>query len=184
MEIYARRDRVAAEQVGSPRTIREEDFVDFYNENLLAPFTRNGPLGAQPIPNATDIRFGENIRLVGHDVASQEVARGGEVELHLYWQADAPIPENYFVSVQAINLQTTGKAGQRDGEPGCNRFPTSTWVAGDTIFDRYFVPIAEDVEPGEYTLLVKMYNDAGTLPVTDGNGVVSDGAILMTITVQ
>jgi hypothetical protein len=183
MEIYARRDRVAAEQEGSPRMLAEEDFVAYYNEHLLAPFTRNGPLGAQPIPNPSNYRYGETITLVGHDVASQEVMRGGEVELRLYWRATAPVAADYFVSVQAINLQTTGKAGQRDGEPGCNRFPTTTWVVGDTIFDRYFVPIAEDVEPGEYTLFVKMYNEAGTLPVTGSNGVVSDGAILTTITV-
>jgi hypothetical protein len=184
MEIYARRDRVAAEQEGSPRIIREEEFVEFYNANLLAPFTRNGPLGAQTIPNSSDFRFGDQIHLVGHEVANREVMRGGEVELTLYWRADAPVEENYFVSVQAINLQTTGKAGQRDGEPGCNRFPTSTWVAGDIIFDRYFVPVEDDVEPGEYALLVKMYNDAGTLPVDTGDGAVSDGAILTTITVR
>jgi hypothetical protein len=183
MEIYARRDRMAAEQEGSPRTIREEDFVDFYNENLLEPFTRNGPLGAQPIPNSITYWFGDNIQLAGYSVASQEVHLGGEVELHLYWRTDAQVPADYFVSVQAINLETTGKAGQRDGEPGCNRFPTTTWVAGDTIFDRYHIPIAEDVQPGEYTLFVKMYNEHGTLPVTDANGVGSDGAALTMITV-
>jgi 4-amino-4-deoxy-L-arabinose transferase-like glycosyltransferase len=184
MEIYARRDRVAAELEGSPRTIREEDFVDFYNANLLVPFTRNGPLGAQPVPNPSRYTFGENIQLIGHDVASLEAVRGGEVELRLYWRADAPIAANYFVSVQLIDLETTGKAGQRDGEPGCNRFPTTTWVAGDTMFDRYFVPIEDEVEPGEYTVFVKMYNDQGTLPVVDGNGVVSDGALLTKITVR
>lgn len=181
MEIYARRDRVAAEQEGSPRIFREEDFVDFYNANLLQPFTRNGPLGAQPIPNASNHRFGEQIQLVGHEVVHREVERGGEIELHLYWRANSPVDSDYFVSVQAINLQTTGKAGQRDGEPGCNRFPTSTWVAGDTIFDRYFVPVEAEVEPGEYSLLVKMYNDAGVLAVEDGIG---DGAVLTTITVR
>ena len=184
MEIYARRDRLAAEQAGSPRTIRSEDFVDFYNANLVAPFTRNGPLGAQPIPNPSAIRYGEHIHLVGHDVTTQEVQRGGEVELKLYWRADGEVLQDYFVSVQLINLATTGKAGQRDGEPGCNRFPTSTWVAGDTIFDRYFVPVAEDVEPGEYALFVKMYSDEGTLPVVMGEDAPSDGAILTTIMVR
>jgi 4-amino-4-deoxy-L-arabinose transferase-like glycosyltransferase len=185
MEIYARRDRVAAEQAGAPRTLREEDFVEFYNENLLAPFTRNGPLGAQPIPNPSAFRYGDHIQLVGHSVGSVEAARGGEVELHLYWTTDAPISENYYVSVQLINLQTTAKAGQRDGEPGCNRFQTSTWVPGDVIFDRYFVPVEEEVEPGDYALFVKMYNEQGTLMVTEmATGAVSDGAILTTITVR
>lgn len=42
MEIYARRDRLAAERDDAPRTIRAEEFVDFYNANLLDPFTPNG----------------------------------------------------------------------------------------------------------------------------------------------
>src|SRR5690606_13813221 len=66
-EIFAQRDRVAAEMEGSPRIFREEDFVDFYYENLLDPFTRNGPLGSQPIPNPSTHRFGEQIYLVGHE---------------------------------------------------------------------------------------------------------------------
>jgi hypothetical protein len=146
-------------------------------------------LGSQPVPNPSDFSYGENIRLVGYQVASVEVERGGEVELHLYWRAVAPVTEDYYVSVQLINLQTTGKAGQRDGEPGCNRFPTTTWVPGDTIFDRYFVPVAADVEPGAYALMVKMYNEAGTLPVNgvpfdEDSGAVSDGVILTTIRVR
>ena len=188
MEIYARRDRVAAEQADSPRTIREEDYVGYFNANLLEPFTRDGPLGAQPIPNPANIRFGEQIRLVGYDVNADAATPGGEVELNLYWRTDAPVTENYFVSAQLINLPTTAKAGQRDGEPGCNRFPTTTWVAGDTLFDRYFVPIDAAAPPGEYTLLVKLYNEQGTLTVLDesgdGNRVAGDGAILTTVRVE
>ena len=49
------------------------------------------------------------------------------------------------------------KAGQRDGEPVCNNLPTSRWLAGDTIIDRYYIPIFADAPPGTYTLLAGMY---------------------------
>ncbi|HXF61504.1 MAG TPA: hypothetical protein VNK95_07800, partial [Caldilineaceae bacterium] len=98
-------------------------------------------------------------------------------------------PGDYFVSIQVIDLATTGKAGQRDGKPGCNRFPTTTWVVGDRIFDRYHVPIAPDARPGDYTLFVTLYSmdEAQTtqtpLPATDGAGNAVVGAMLTTITV-
>ena len=53
-----------------------------------------------------------------------------------------------------------------------------------TIFDRYVVPIDANAAPGQYTLLVKMYNDQGALPVKNEDGSASDGAIMGTVTVQ
>ncbi|HXF60764.1 MAG TPA: glycosyltransferase family 39 protein, partial [Caldilineaceae bacterium] len=84
LEIYARRDRVAAEQAGAPRLFRDEEYTPYFNARLLAPFTRNGPLGAQPIPTPTDVRFGDAIQLLGYRVDRVEVAAGGELEVTLY----------------------------------------------------------------------------------------------------
>ena len=69
-----------------------------------------------------------------------------------------------------IDLHDLRKAGQRDGEPGCNRYPTSAWIAGDLISDRYRVPVAEDASPGEYTLLVSVYSEDGSVDVIDEAG--------------
>jgi hypothetical protein len=186
MEIYARRDRVAEAEAAAPRTLADEDYTPFFNANLLDPFTRNGPLGAQPIPAPVQFHYGsDTIHLIGYSVDRDQVAPGGELEVVLYWTASAPPDKDYFVSVQVINLETTGKAGQRDGEPGCNRFPTSTWVPGDRIYDRYHVPIAADAAPGDYVLYVTLYDDAQTpLPVTDQAGQPVSGAVLTTVRVQ
>ncbi len=189
MEIYARRDRVAAEQAGSPRRLPAEAYTDHFNHRLLAPFTRNGPLGTQPIPFPTAYRFGEHIELLGYHVDSNQVIPGGEAAVELYWTTAAPLDVNYFVSIQIINLVDAHKVGQRDGEPGCNRFPTTSWVAGDRLFDRYHVPIAQDAQPGDYTLYVTMYemNAAdgaqSSLPVMGSDGQLLSGAALTTITV-
>ena len=62
------------------------------------------------------------------------------------------------------------KAGQRDGQPSCNHHPTTTWLPGDTIADRYTIPIEADARPGEYTLLIGMYVGDQRLEVYTADG--------------
>lgn len=185
LEIYARNDRLPPPPNFTPLVLDEAKFAPYFNNNLLdTNFPRNGRLGQQPIPNPSPYRFGDSIHLLGYRVDKQQVAPGGEMTVELYWTTDAPIAANYFVTVQVLDPATNGKAGQRDGEPGCNRFPTSSWVPGDRLFDRYVVPIAGDAAPGDYVLYLALYNDAGTLPVTNtADGSVGGGAVLLPITV-
>lgn len=190
LEIYARRDRLPPPPGFTPRVLDEADYASYFNQNLLGTdFLHNGPLGDQPIPNPTPYRFGDSIRLLGYQVDTQQVTPGGELTVDLYWRTDAPIADDYFVTAQVIDPVTNGKAGQRDGEPGCNAYPTSSWVVGDRLFDRYVVPIAEEAAPGDYMLYIALYNDAGTLPVTNtatdpmSDGSVSGGALLLPIKV-
>ena len=184
LEIWARRDRLADEMAGSPRMLADEAYTPVYNATLLSPnFLRNGPVGAVPIPNPTDVRFGDAIHLLGYRVDRSEVAPGGEVEVELYWRTDAKLTTNYFVSLQVLDPVTAGKAGQRDGEPGCNRVPTTRWTPGDRIFDRYVVPMAADAVGGTYNLALIVYNDQGALPVTGADGQVSGSAVLVPLTV-
>ena len=191
MEIYARRDQLAIEDTGTPRSFAEESYTPYFNTRLLAPFTPNGPLGVQAVPNPTNFHFGAQgeIALLGYTVDRNWVASGDEVEVTLYWQTAVPLDHDYYVSIQVIDLSDAHKVGQRDGEPGCNRFPTSLWVPGDRLFDRYYVPIDAAARSGDYRLYVTMYQmDDLTgpqiaLPVTDPSGQPVPGASLTTITV-
>jgi len=191
MEIYARRDRLAAEESAAPRTFADEQYTPYFNQHLLAPFTPDGPLGVQPIPNPTGYRFGAQgeIELLGYQATPAQVAPGGEVEVILYWRTNTVLTHDYYVSLQIIDLNDAHKVGQRDGEPGCNRFPTSRWVPGDRLFDRYYVPINADARPGSYNLYVTMYQMddlAGPqvpLATSDAQGQAVSGASLTTITV-
>ncbi len=188
LEIYAHKERLPAEQTATPRIIREEEFTDFYNSQRLAPFTRNGPLGTQPVPNPTGYRFDNHIGLLGYNIDVAEVKPGGELEVELYWQTEQPLTVNYDVSIQIIDLTDARKAGQRDGEPGCNRYPTTLWTPGDRIYDRYHVPIAPDAQPGTYSIYVTLYEVGADgsqtlLPVTQADGQAVSGAVLGTVAV-
>ena len=94
------------------------------------------------------------------------------MSLTLYWQATAPVPAAYSVFTQVIDRADDYKAGQRDGEPGCNLFPTDAWQPGDIIADRYYIPLAADARPGTYTMLIGMYDREADvrLPITTPDG--------------
>jgi hypothetical protein len=152
------------------------------------PFTRNGPLGTQPIPNPTGYRFDNHIQLLGYQIDRAEVEPGGEVKVELYWRTEQPLTVNYDVSIQVIDLSDARKAGQRDGEPGCNRYPTTLWTPGDRIYDRYHVPLFPDAQPGTYSIYVTLYEVGADgsqtlLPVMQADGQPVSGAALGTVTV-
>ena len=160
----------------TPLTPQQFDIRDYearFDADLSGPvFEEQGPTAAPEIQHALDFRFGDAIKLVGYTLAGQDTMPGGGVSLTLYWQATAPVPVAYSVFTQVIDQSDAYKAGQRDGEPGCNLFPTDTWRPGDIIADRYYIPLAADARPGTYTMLIGMYDRERDvrLPITTPDG--------------
>ena len=161
---------------GEPLTPQRFDLADYearFDAELSGPaFEEQGPTAAPRIQHPLDFHFGNAIKLVGYTLAGQDNAPGGGVSLTLYWQATAPVPAAYSVFTQVIDRADDYKAGQRDGEPGCNLFPTDAWQPGDIIADRYYIPLAGDARPGTYTMLIGMYDREADvrLPITTPDG--------------
>ena len=143
----------------TPQTFRAEDYEKRFDQELSGPiFELDGPSAAPNIQHELDLRFGDAIRLTGYSLGRTEARPGEGVLLTLYWQADSPLEIGYSVFTQIIDMADYHKAGQRDGEPVCNQLPTDDWLPGDTIVDRYYIPIFADAPPGVYRLLVGMYD--------------------------
>ena len=154
MRIYKLDDQPIA-----PQSFRVEDYEPTFDRELSGPiFEKNGPSAAPAIQHELDLRFGDAIHLRGYSLDRTEALPGEGVLLTLYWQADEPIDVDYSIFTQIIDMADFHKAGQRDGEPVCNNLPTTRWLAGDTIIDRYYIPIYADAPPATYTLLVGMYD--------------------------
>lgn len=172
-----------------PVTAQRFDLASYaarFDDQLTAPLIeRNGPTGAPDLQHPLALRLGEAIRLRGYRLERTTARPGGTLDVTLYWQATQPIGEDYFVFLQLINLSDLRKAGQRDGQPGCNFHPTTTWLPGDIIADRYTLPIEPDALPGPYTLLVGMTLADQRLEIynTDGQAIGNQFA-LATVTVQ
>ena len=106
------------------------------------------------IENLLDADFEGRMRLLGYDLHPAEVAPGESVEVVLYWRGLAVMDEDYSVFVHLLGADDL-ILSQRDTYPGLGSYPTSLWEPGDTIADRYVLPVPQAVlAPSEATVEV------------------------------
>jgi hypothetical protein len=135
--------------------------------------------------NPREANLGDQVRLLGYDLAGQ--ARPGQsLDLTLFWEALAPMQEDYTVFVHLVGGD--GQIwGQRDSQPVTGFYPTSLWTVGEFVRDQVHLEIAPDAPAGEYRLVVGMYEpETGIrLPVLDSRGQnLGDSISLDTIPVE
>ncbi|MEJ5198891.1 MAG: glycosyltransferase family 39 protein [Anaerolineae bacterium] len=132
------------------------------------------PVREQPpsdITHATDVRFGDQVRLIGYDVGRPLMA-GGSLPVTLYWQPLRPLTRRYkyilaVETLHATSLQPT------ETEPYSGFLSTPTWPPNATIVEYTGVQLPADVGPGAVRLKLQVY-DAETLeklPVARADGV-------------
>lgn len=145
------------------------------------------------IANRLDATFGDQVRLLGYNIETEQPQPGGTVYLTLYWQAQAPILQQYKVFTHLLgdvfNAETENFLwGQQDNEPVNGSRPTTSWRTGEVIIDAYAIPIAAHAPDGSYRIEIGLYEPASgaRLPLLgeDGKTAVSDHLILTTITIK
>ena len=127
--------------------------------------------------------FDDGIRILGYTLACEPPV--SICSLQLYWQAGTPLDTDYTVFVHLVG-EDGRIAGQHDGEPEGGAYPTSGWVPGEIVVDAHRLEIAADAPPGDYQLLVGLYQlETGErLPVLGSDGQpVSDSVIVTTLSI-
>ncbi len=115
------------------------------------------PVILQP-PRPVAVTFGDGFRLLGHD-APTAAQPGQTITLNLAWQAVAPDGQDYTVFVHLLN--GAGElVAQSDGPPQGGAYPTSIWAAEEQVADARALALPGDLPPGEYVLLVGLYDPA------------------------
>ncbi len=110
--------------------------------------------------------FSNRLALHGYDQSLAFDLAGQKLLLiTLYWQALAPMAEDYTVSVHLI-----GPDGQllvqHDSQPVVGGFvPTSTWQPAERIKDRHVLNLPANVPPGKYQLHLGVYNYQSLAPL-------------------
>jgi hypothetical protein len=122
----------------------------------------------EPQPLATADAAGGPI-LLDH-VALTPAQVGDALRLVLYWHAQSPLSARYTVFTQLFDPSGTLVA-QQDNWPVTGLAPTDTWTPGTLIRDPYQLALPEGIEPGNYQLLVGLYDENGrrTLTLADGS---------------
>lgn len=136
------------------------------------------------MPNPSGVRFGEHIVLLGFDADTMTLMPGEPLRVRFLWQADGPVGARYtvFTHLLRVNGDNT-KFGQLDCQPVDGLRPTDTWQVGERIIDDHILDVLPNAPPGDYMLLVGMY-EAETLtpvPVYDPTGRPLTGRVLQLI---
>ncbi|NPV09156.1 MAG: hypothetical protein HPY83_14500 [Anaerolineae bacterium] len=117
----------------------------------------NRPLDIRRFPGKEWFGFGEKVRLLGFDLDRTELAAGQSAELTLYWRAEARVSERLKRFVHLVNGSGTIVA-QWDEWPVAGAYPTDLWLPQHNIADPVTVTVPASAGPGEYTLVVGLYD--------------------------
>jgi hypothetical protein len=115
------------------------------------------PQTISEIPNPQSINFGNRIALVGYDINTLNPMQGEPLELMLYWQALAPIENDYVVFANIIDPATLTKYAESNAMPVQWTRPTTTWTVGEIIEDEHILTISENAVSGVYPIEVGLY---------------------------
>jgi 4-amino-4-deoxy-L-arabinose transferase-like glycosyltransferase len=109
--------------------------------------------------NSLHATLGGKIKLLGYDLDADAYRPGATIGLTLYWQSLDKVDERYTVFVHVFNA-AGALIAQRDGEPGAGATPTTSWLRGEVIADRRDIALPKNLAPGEYAIVVGMYQTA------------------------
>jgi hypothetical protein len=107
-----------------------------------------------------DAQFGDIAVLVGGDFPERTLHPGQTLNYTLHWQALYSTDQDYTVFNHLLDTEGNLRA-QRDSMPQGNRYPMSMWDPGEIVIDPYAIPLPPELEPGQYTLRIGLY-ETGT----------------------
>ncbi|MBN1260797.1 MAG: hypothetical protein JXB35_08965 [Anaerolineae bacterium] len=106
-----------------------------------------------------DVRFGEEMRLLGFDRDGATLSSDRPLPFTLYWTTLPPVETDYSIAVHLVDTQ--GRLyGQEDHQhPG--NYPTRRLPPGEFIRDSYQLTAFAGTPPGSYTVLAGLYTADG-----------------------
>jgi hypothetical protein len=128
----------------------------------LIPLFLQAPMPERSLPPPSQVietTFGDLVRLEEVVLNDEKFASEGQIELTLYWRALQSMRTSYTVFVHVV-----GPDGliytQRDISPLDGGYPTNMWQPNELVADHHRLTLPDNSPPGQYRLMVGLYNQA------------------------
>ncbi len=113
------------------------------------------------IQHPLQIKWGEQITLLGYTMDQNTIKAGEVLALTLFWRTDRGIGTRYKIFVHLLDPRGFVIA-QRDAEPLAGLRPTNSWQAGESIRDAYGLFVPFGTPPLTYQIEIGLYDlDSG-----------------------
>ncbi|MBX3054002.1 MAG: glycosyltransferase family 39 protein [Caldilineaceae bacterium] len=125
-----------------------------------------GPTGV--LPNPLDVRFADNISLVGYALDRRVLRPGQEMTATLYWQARGPVAEEYTIFAHILDDDLQMHGGVDVGPTPA----TTAWQPGTAVESVHTFRLSPDAPPGLYRFEIGLYTqpDFRRLGLLDTSG--------------
>ena len=150
---------------------------NFHDMGVLWFDVLGAPIADAP-QYAVQAEFSEPIRAIGYNVDSRRIPIDTPLRFGLYLEAEQPITGNYQIFTHLVAADGTLIA-QADHIAGADSYPTSLWRPGNLFYNRFEIPVPVGTPPGEYQVIIGLYDQRGRLKLADGR----DHVDLFTVTV-
>lgn len=146
-----------------------------FQDIAFAPLGSADPGHYQPV----NIALGDSITLAGYTLPEESFVPGETITLTLVWESSGQSVYDYNFFVHVLNASTRELVAQYDGAPLREAYVTTRWEAGERVTETVHIALPAETEPGDYTLLVGMYNlfDFARLPVIADRPFAADGLV-------
>jgi len=119
-----------------------------------------------PVPLAPsrvlEVPFGAQIQLQQAALNALSLQAGDVLLLQLTWSSSPRPRQRYKIFLHLLNPDGQLVA-QRDSEPAGGSAPTTSWQPGTAIIDRHALQLPPDLPPGQYRLVLGIYELADPL---------------------
>jgi hypothetical protein len=127
---------------------------------MEADWPKVGPGPAPVVQNSVGAGFGNDIELLGFDLASAEVPAGGTVALDLYWQVWNEPSDDYELLLELVAANGRPVANWRRPLVA-DTVPTRMWLPGQYLRGPHQLSLPGQVVSGEYELRLKVLDAQG-----------------------
>ena len=130
------------------------------NALLLGPVRVAKPTSAAPAKavapqNRMDIRFNDEVELVGYDLGSTTIQQGETVPLILTWRALADVTREYKISVVLRQVEGPTREVVLE-EPVGSTYSSTLWEASEVVRDWHDLQLPPDTPTGDYELTLSV----------------------------